>query len=64
VTYGAAAAGVSMEVKPGFENAIDNDVPANICNTPATSRYGALDPADGGVTGDRGTPGLPNVPCP
>ncbi|MFO0596791.1 MAG: hypothetical protein U0228_15870 [Myxococcaceae bacterium] len=55
--------GASMEVKPGFETPANNDIAANLCVTPATNRYGVPDPADGGLTGDRGTPGLPNV-CP
>ena len=68
ITYtgagGTAAwpAGASMQVKPGFENPTDNDVTANLCVAGPLAQYGAVAP-DGGLTGDRGTPGLPNV-CP
>lgn len=64
ITYGTAATGASMQVKPGAETPTDNDLPTNVCNTPATARYGPIDPNDGGLSGDRGTPGLANVPCP
>lgn len=55
--------GASMQVKPGFETPADNDVAGNQCVTPDTVRYG-LPLADGGVGGDRGTPGQVNVACP
>ncbi len=64
ITYGAATVGASFQVKPGAETPLDNDVAGNVCPTPATARFGPIDPNDGGFTGDRGTPGLVNVPCP
>lgn len=65
ITYGSVGtAGISSQVKPGAETPTDNDVATNVCPTPLTSRYGPVDPNDGGLTGDRGTPGLANVPCP
>lgn len=67
ITYGATGSaawpqGASMQVKPGFENPADNDLAGNLCVTDAGIRYG-VPAADGGLTGDRGTPGLPNI-CP
>lgn len=63
VTANGETAGASVQIKPGFENAIDNDVVTNRCTTPVGVRYGPRD-LDGGATGNRGTPGLANVPCP
>ena len=63
VTANDETAGASVQIKPNFENPTDNDVLANRCTTPANTRYGPLS-ADGGATGNRGTPGLPNVACP
>jgi hypothetical protein len=68
ITYSGAGgtaawpAGSSMQVRPGFENPTDNDLPANQCVAGAGVQYGPLAP-DGGLTGDHGTPGLPNR-CP
>ncbi len=64
ITYGTSTAGASFQVKPGSETPTDNDVPGNVCVTPTNVRYGVVDPNDGGVTGDRGTPGRANAPCP
>lgn len=63
ISYASATSGASTQVKPGFETAANNDVAGNLCATPATAKYG-VPTADGGLTGDRGTPGLPNVACP
>ena len=63
VTANGETAGASVQIKPGFENAIDNDVVTNRCTTPVGVRYGPRD-LDGGATGNRGTPGVANVPCP
>ena len=68
VSYSGAAAsgwpsGASMQVNPGSETPTENDLAPNHCVTPLGVQYGPLG-ADGGATGDRGTPGLPNVPCP
>jgi hypothetical protein len=62
VTYSGSTAGASWQLDIGLTNPDDNDDPANICPTPAGVRYGVALP-DGGVQGDRGTPGRPNVSC-
>jgi len=63
VTYNGSSPGASSQLNAGLTDPADNDLPANICVTPAGVRYGpALD--DGGFGGDRGTPGLVNVACP
>lgn len=63
ITASGETAGASVQVKPGLETPTDNDLAFNRCTTPTDTRYGPLG-ADGGATGNRGTPGLPNVPCP
>ena len=63
ITANGETAGASVQIKPGFENAIDNDVVTNRCTTPVGVRYGPLG-VDGGSTGNRGTPGVANAPCP
>lgn len=55
--------GASMQVRPGAETPSENDLPSNHCVTPLGVQYGPLS-EDGGSTGDRGTPGVANVPCP
>jgi hypothetical protein len=54
ISYTGSRAGASQQVDP-------ND--GGVCDTPANVRYG-LPLDDGGIGGDRGTPGQPNVPCP
>jgi hypothetical protein len=65
VSYATARAGSSTQLKPGLTSPADNDVATNLCNTPdaGANRYGPV-LADGGVSGDLGTPGLVNVACP
>ena len=63
ITASGETAGASVQVKPGFETPVDNDVATNRCTTSTDTRYGPPG-ADGGATGNRGTPGLANVPCP
>lgn len=63
IAYASATAGASTQLKPGFMDVMDNDNAANLCPTPTGTRYGTPLP-DGGIMGDRGTPGLPNVTCP
>ena len=58
ITANGESAGASVQIKPGAETPTDNDVITpvpNRCTTPAGTVYG---------TGNRGTPGLPNVACP
>ncbi|MEW5742198.1 MAG: lamin tail domain-containing protein [Myxococcota bacterium] len=62
VTYSNSSAGVSSQLSLGFVDPADNDVAGNVCATPAGVRYGTALP-DGGVMGDRGTPGRVNVSC-
>jgi hypothetical protein len=65
VSYTTFRAGASTQLKPGLVDPADNDVAGNLCFTPdaGSNHYGAL-LADGGVSGDFGTPGLVNVACP
>ncbi|MCC6334830.1 MAG: lamin tail domain-containing protein [Myxococcales bacterium] len=56
VTYSGSSPGASSQLSAGLTDPADNDVPGNLCVTPAGVRYG-------GAMGDRGTPGLVNVPC-
>lgn len=64
VTYSVAASqGASAQLNAGLVDPADNDTATNICVTPPGVRYGPL-LADGGLGGDRGTPGLVNVACP
>ena len=48
ISWSSSRAGASQQVDP---------VDGGVCDTPSTNRYG-------GSTGDRGTPGALNVPCP
>ncbi|MBL8922058.1 MAG: lamin tail domain-containing protein [Myxococcaceae bacterium] len=58
-----ATPGASIQLNAGLTDVTDNDNAANLSLTPTTSRYGGTALPDGGVTGgDRGTPGLANVP--
>lgn len=58
-----ATPGASVQLVAGRTDVADNDTAANLSLTPVTSRYGGAALPDGGVTGgDRGTPGLANVP--
>lgn len=58
-----ATAGASVQLVAGRTDVTDNDTAANLSLTPITSRYGGVALPDGGVSGgDRGTPGLANVP--
>ncbi len=61
VTYASATAGASFYVDGSKCDPVQNDMPANICVTPAGTTYGTL--PDGGP-GDRGTPGVTNGTCP
>lgn len=63
ITATGETSAASVQIKPGSESPIDNDIVLNRCTTPSNVRYGPIG-ADGGATGNRGTPGLPNVPCP
>ncbi|MEW6430859.1 MAG: lamin tail domain-containing protein [Myxococcota bacterium] len=63
VTYTNSSPGASTQLNAGLTDPADNDVPTNLCVTPAGVRYGPV-LADGGFGGDRGTPGLVNVTCP
>lgn len=62
ITANGETAGASVQVKVGFETPLDNDVAANRCTAATDVRYGPPG-ADGGATGNRGTPGLPGI-CP
>lgn len=62
-SYTGATGGASMQLNAGLTSPTDNDVPTNLCATPVGVRYGPT-LADGGLGGDRGTPGLVNVACP
>jgi hypothetical protein len=61
--YSGSSSGASAQLNAGLTTPADNDVPTNICVTPAGVRYGPM-LADGGFGGDRGTPGLVNAACP
>jgi hypothetical protein len=61
VTASGETAGVSVQVNSDFLTVADNQT--QNCQTRVGVQYGpAL--ADGGVSGNRGTPGLPNHQCP
>lgn len=64
-SYTAVTSGASTQLDMAFSAPADNDVPANVCATPAATTYGSTTLPDGGVGGgDRGTPGATNVSCP
>jgi len=53
---GPEADDVSVQLAAGVEGTNTNDDVTNWCPTPASETYGTM--------GRRGTPGMPNVPCP
>jgi hypothetical protein len=62
LSYTSATPGAALQLGAGFWAVGDNDTSAHLCTS--TQRYAASRLPDGGLSGDRGTPGLPDLSCP